>query len=105
MDREAAIQPSPDDSTPHLTSTVPATTTATAASPFSETCKVDEGYSDETKSPSDHGLSSSSNDAMALSDWMFAQGEHDRAGVFRYLSPCLSFNMRVRFADEFDLLL
>lgn len=96
MDREEAaavqpdlhLRPSPDHcNNPHLTptNTTPvATAAAAAATPtpsLPKVCKVDEGYSDDTRSSSDQDLTSSPNYVMAPSDWMLAQSEHDRAGM------------------------
>lgn len=105
MDRQEAaaaqpdlhLRPSPNHcNSPHLTpadttplaggaaiAPAPAAAAAAAQAPaLSKVCKVDEGYSDDTRSSSDQDLSSSSNDVMALSDWMLAQSEHDRAGMW-----------------------
>lgn len=81
MDREAAFHQSPlhlPPSSPSPDPFPPFTTPSLAAS--ARTFKLDEGYSDGTKSPSDQGLNSSSSHAMALRDWMLAQSEHNRAG-------------------------
>lgn len=56
--------------------------------PANKTFKLDEGYSDESKSPSEQDLNhtsptANSNDAMSLPDWILAQSEHHRAGMFR----------------------
>ena len=54
--------------------------------PANKTFKLDEGYSDESKSPSEQDLNPSPttnpNDAMPLPDWILAQSEHHRAGMF-----------------------
>lgn len=106
MEREEAaatqpdlhLRPSPNHcNSPRLTSTdttsgaATATTAGAAATPtpsVSKVCKVDEGYSDDTRSSSDQDLTSSPNDVMALSDWMLAQSEHDRAGMCGLALSC-----------------
>lgn len=79
MDREAAFQGSPLHLPPSSPDPCPPFTTPSLSAP-ARTFKFDEGYSDETKSPSDQGLNPSSSNAMTLPDWMLAQSEHDRAG-------------------------
>lgn len=76
MDRESAIPPgnylwssSPDGAAPQFTT------------PSTRAFKLDEGYSDEAKSPSYKEVNSSINDAMTLPDWVLAQSEQDRAGM------------------------
>lgn len=61
------------------------TTPASAAPSLSPSLKLDEGYSDETRSQSDKDLAS--DNAMLLPDWARAQSETDRAG--KYFSPRL----------------
>ena len=67
--------------------------------PANKTFKLDEGYSDESKSPSEQDLNHSpttttnSNDAMPLPDWILAQSEHHRAGMF--LRPLQVHHMSV----------
>ena len=42
--------------------------------------RIDEGYSDETKSDFEAKSSSTGNAAVAFPDWFLAQTESDRAG-------------------------
>lgn len=85
MDKESAIPPgsylwpsSPDGAPPQFTT------------PSARAFKLDEGYSDEAKSPSYQEINPFTNDAMPPPDWILAQSEQDRAGM-----PCLLSELHV----------
>lgn len=59
-----------------------------AAPTFSPSSKVDEGYSDDTRSQSEKEPMMDS--TVILPDWMLAQSEPDRAGKY----PSYSFQVR-----------
>lgn len=82
MDKESAIPPgsylwpsSPDGAPPLFTT------------PSTRAFKLDEGYSDEAKSPSYQEINPFANDAMPPPDWILAQSEQDRAGMSCLLTP------------------
>jgi F-box and WD-40 domain protein 1/11 len=59
------------------------TTPSLSTAPF----KVDEGYSDDTRSQADKELSCTpSDDVMSIPDWVLAHNEVERAGKWRLLS-------------------
>lgn len=53
-----------------------------AAPSLSTSFKVDEGYSDETKSQSDRESKPSTEDVITLPDWLLTHSEADRAGEY-----------------------
>lgn len=63
-----------------------AMTPGSAEPSLSPSFKLDEGYSDETRSQSDKDLVP--DHALMLPDWVLAQSEADRAG--KYCAPRLS---------------
>lgn len=48
--------------------------------PLTTSFKLDEGYSDETRSQAENEANPSSDEVMALPGWMLAHSEADRAG-------------------------
>jgi F-box and WD-40 domain protein 1/11 len=52
-----------------------------AAPPLAASFKLDEGYSDDTRSLPDNEASLSSADAMSLPEWILAHSEAERAGM------------------------
>lgn len=52
-----------------------------AAPPLTASFKLDEGYSDETKSQPDNEPSLKSPDSMPLPEWILAHSEAERAGM------------------------
>ncbi|KAL4891872.1 WD40-repeat-containing domain protein [Aspergillus ambiguus] len=76
------------------------------ASSLSTPFKLDEGYSDEIKSRLDNGsLTLSSNDGMALPDWLLAQSEADRAELAYSLLRTLQTSSLAAIVDRITPLL
>jgi F-box and WD-40 domain protein 1/11 len=63
--------------------------TGFAAPSLSPSFKLDEGYSDDTRSQSDKDIVS--DNAMMLPEWILAQSEADRAGKSPSPRPALHF--------------
>ena len=82
MDKESAIPPGS-----YLWSSSPDSAPTQFTTPSARAFKLDEGYSDEAKSPSHQGPNLFANDAMTLPDWVLAQSEQDRAGMYCLLTP------------------
>lgn len=75
----------PESPTPPPLRLQATTTPGSTAPSLSPSLKLDEGYSDETRSQSDKDLGP--DNALMLPDWVLAQSEADRAG--EYFSPRL----------------
>ncbi|KAJ6016279.1 hypothetical protein N7540_010870 [Penicillium herquei] len=70
------------------------------SSTLSPSFKVDEGYSDETRSQSDKELVATEN-VMMLPDWVLAQSESDRAaGVVERINPLLHMDPVFKLPPE-----
>lgn len=82
MDKESAIPPGS-----YLLSSSPDGAPPQFITPSTRAFKLDEGYSDEAKSPSYQEINPFANDAMSLPDWVLAQSEQDRAGMSCLLTP------------------
>jgi F-box and WD-40 domain protein 1/11 len=63
--------------------------TGFAAPSLSPSFKLDEGYSDDTRSQSDKDIVS--DNAMMLPEWILAQSEADRAGKSPLAASCIAF--------------
>ncbi|EYE92188.1 F-box and WD domain protein [Aspergillus ruber CBS 135680] len=100
MDKESAIPPgsylwpsSPDGAPPQFTT------------PSTRAFKLDEGYSDEAKSPSYQEINPFANDAMPPPDWILAQSEQDRAEFAYRVLRSLRISTIAQIVDRLDPLL
>lgn len=57
------------------------------APPLAASFKLDEGYSDETRSQAENEANPSSEDVMTLPGWVLAHSEADRAGKVPTQAP------------------
>ena len=74
--------PAPESTIPRLLRLHAANDSSFAAPSLPTPFKLDEGYSDETRSQADKDLllKSPANDVMNLPDWLLATSEAERAG-------------------------
>jgi F-box and WD-40 domain protein 1/11 len=61
--------------------------------------KLDEGYSDETRSQTENEAVPPSDDILSLPGWILAHSEADRAGMFA-VSICVWVHVLTRFLQS-----